>query len=305
MEKEKKIIPHYENYLNEAKRYFRFTKNIFPQYIDELVGIATGARVNIGDYFFLNTPEVYDLEERYDENQSIGTDRCTIAVSLSGKKTIVGHNEDWSEEAIDELYLLKATTPKCTFFCLDYASVLTGTAAGMNEYGLIQCINQMYQKNQFGVPKVFIARAIMEAKSLEEAKDLIIKTQKASGYNHVLVQRNQGLNFEIAGNFVSIYTIKEPFVHTNHYVNAEMKQFEKFHTKSSEARFTRARELLKKNMTVKEMKELLSDRKNKKYPICRTKETIASLIFNPEEKEVLVSHGPPCDNQYIKYQTKE
>lgn len=291
-----KEISNYSEFLKRSEPYYKYAKDFFPNLIDELEATAKAAGVGVMDYFSINNREVYD---------SNNLDHCTVAVGFGKNGAVVGHNEDWQSATPTPgaLYVLKATIKETTFLGLQYKVAIAGVAASMNNWGLVQCINDLYQKNQIGVPKNFLARAILECKSLDEAEDLLRNVRMASGFNHVLVQGNEVRNVEIAGDKLAIEkVIGKPYVHTNHYLSPNMKSLEKFHTKGSEARYERARELIKENMTRNEMQILLSDTKNKKYPICREDATLGSLIFLPKNKEIYVCHGHPCGGKYLKYE---
>ena len=300
----KNRIPDYQKLILKTGLCFKATESAFPHLIEELKGMSDGAGVDIKDYFFMNNREVYDEAEIWDSQFAVNPDHCTIAVSFGKNGTIVGHNEDWSLEALNQMYVLKATIGGNTFLGLQYADTIAGVVATINNWGLVQCINDLYQINSgVGVPKNFLARAVLDCKSLDEVENLIKNTKRASGFNHVLVQGNEVRNFEIAGNQIDVIkTTDKPFVHTNHYLSDKIGHLEKFHTKSSEERYQRAKELVKPNMTEEEMKALLSDTKNNEYPICRADETVGSLVLLPNEKEVYVCYGHPCAGEYIKYQ---
>lgn len=302
IEKRKVEIPNYESYLEKSKEYFNFTKSVFPNLIAETEAIAKAAGVGVIDYFFINNRETYDEAEQYDKKEAVNPDHCTIVVGFGKDGLIVGHNEDWSTDAQDNIYILKATISDVSFIGLNYKTAIAGVAASMNSYGLVQCINDLYQTNQFGVPKNYLARAVLECKTLDEAESLIRNTKRASGFNHVLAQGNEARNIEIAGDKMAVEkVIGKPYVHTNHYTSPEIQSLEKFHTKSSEARYERAKELLKDSMEFEDIKSLLSDTENHEFPICREDATIGSVIAIPGKQEFWASYGHPCKNEYIKY----
>lgn len=302
VEKRKAYIPNYDFYLEKSKKYFIFTKNIFPNLIEETEAISKAAGVEVADYFFINNRETYDEAEEYDKKEAVNPDHCTIVVGFGKDGLVVGHNEDWSADAQNNIYILKATIGDVTFIGLNYKTAIAGVAASMNNYGLVQCINDLYQTNQFGVPKNYLARAVLECKSLDEAERLIRNTKKASGFNHVLAQGSKVTNIEIAGDKTAVEKVLgKPYVHTNHYTSPEMKSLEKFHTKSSEARYKRATKLLSDSMEFEDIKKLLSDTENTDFPICREGVTIGSVITIPEKHEFWASYGHPCKNEYYKY----
>lgn len=289
----------YADFINISKDFYDFTNKLFPQYILEMEAIANAAGVDKYDYFLHNNREVYDAAELHDKQFAAKHEHCTIAVSFTPTGIIVGHNEDWGPEGAEELYILKATVNGSTFLSLNYAPAVPGVSAGLNSWGLVQCVNDLYQKNQFGVPKYFLSRAILESKSLDDAVNLLKNTQRGSGFNHVLAQGKRAVNIEIAGDQIASDEITKPYVHTNHYIS--LKNVERFHTVSSDARFRRATELIRPNMTENEMKTLLSDTKDEANPICRPEETIGSLIFDTSRKSVLICKGHPCSNHYREY----
>ncbi|KKQ52138.1 hypothetical protein A2865_03345 [Candidatus Woesebacteria bacterium RIFCSPHIGHO2_01_FULL_39_17] len=302
IDKRKKEIVNYGTYLPKSQECFEITKKYFPKLIIETEAIARGAGVSVIDYFFINNREVYDPAEERDKKNAVKADHCTVVVGFDENKLVIGHNEDWSLEAIDELYILKATINKTTFIGLNYNITVAGNSASMNNYGLTQCINDIYQTNKIGVPKNYVARAVLEARNLDEAENMIRYVQRGSGFNHVLAQGTEIRNIEIAGDRVSVQKVKnKPYVHTNHYLTEELKAFEKFHTKSSEERYKRANELLKKKMTKDTVISVLSDTENRDYPICRVDETIGSVVFIPDQLEAYFCYGHPCEGKFRKF----
>lgn len=303
--KRRKDIKDYESYLPKSLECLEITKKFFPSLIIESDAIAKAADVPLIEFFFINNREVYDEAEEWDKKQSVNPDHCTVVAGFDNGKLIIGHNEDWSLEALDEIYILKATIGETTFIGLNYTVAVAGLSASMNNFGLVQCINDIYQTNKIGVPKNYVARAILEAKTLNEAEGIIKSVPRASGFNHVLAQGDEVRNIEIAGDSIGIQKVVEkPYVHTNHYLTEELKSLEKFHTKSSEERYKRANALLKENMTVDDIKSILSDTQNKDYPICRADETIGSAIFIPSELKANFCYGHPCAGKFIEYSIK-
>lgn len=303
IKKRKSCIPHYDSYLSISQQCLNVTSKYFPHLLAETEAIANAAKVPLIDFFFMNNREAYDEAEAHDQQQSVNSDHCTVVAGFDNNNLVVGHNEDWSLDAIDDLCILEATVSNTTFISLHYSTVIPGLSASMNNHGLVQCINDIYQINQIGVPKNYVARAILEAKTLDEAEKIIKNTPKASGFNHVLAQAYEIRNIEIAGNIIGLEkTINKPYIHTNHYLTRELQNLEKFHTKSSEARYTRGLQLLANQMTIDNVRSILSDTENKTFPICRPDETIGSAIFTPHNKKSFFCYGHPCAGEYVEYE---
>jgi hypothetical protein len=289
-----KRIANYDKYIKKAEPYFKAAKERFPDLVTETIAIAEAAGVGIADYFSINNREISTQNK---------TDHCTVVVSFGRDGAMVGHNEDWENTSPGALYILKATIRETTFLGLQYKAAIPGVSATMNSRGLVQCINDLNQTAQIGVPKNFLARAVLECKTLDEAETLIRKTKRASGFNHVLVQGEEVRNIEIAGDKIAIEKVEgKPYVHTNHYLAPEMKSLETSHTRSSEERYKRAKEIIKQGMTVSEMQMLLSDMKNRKHPINRRDATLGSFVASPNQKKVYICYGPPDRGKFQEYE---
>lgn len=295
----RRSLPGYYDYLGRANAFFLETQKTFPHLISELEGIAEGAGEPLEEIFFANAPEVYGIYD-YDE---LGTyyDHCTTVASPTADGLIVGHNED-EEGSIDYLYILKATIGNNTFLGLCYVLEVPGTGMAINNSGLIQAINNLYSDCRFGIPRSFIARAMLECRSLDEAQSLAHRVKQASGYNHFLVKDNILLNIEMAGKRLSIEKIiDKPYAHTNHFISPTMERFEKNDWPGTRRRLKRVNELLRPDMTKEEIASLLSDTQDQEFPICSPKETIGSALVLPKENAVWFCYGRPCDGEYKKY----
>lgn len=301
MEVRRAKIPNYMSYIEKLPEYIEITRKYFPKLMEEVEGIVTASGVPFDEFFFAQARDLYPFYIEGDADTDIDDDHCTVAVSFNEDGVIVGDNEDWTMEALDDLYLLKATVDGTTFFGLQYAVSIPGEAASINSWGLVQCITEIHPTPQFGVPKNFVSRAILEARTLEEAEKIITNTPKASGYNHVLVQGDRVWNFEIAGEDYAVERLEEEkFVHTNHFTSDKLKKDEEYRTKSSVFRYERAQRMNKDNLDLEGMKRLLCDGQGE-YPICRPNETIGSLIFQPKKGLIQVCYGMPSVGGYVEY----
>lgn len=292
----------YKDYLGQIGPYKEEAQKTFPKLIEELRGYADGAGVSFDECFLANTREVFDYYISQWEKRH-GPDHCTIVVSLGENKTVVGHNEeDWLPEAIDDLYVLKANINGVSFMGLNYITELSGNSASLNSCGLVQCINTLYSDNRVGVPRNFLARAVLECTSLDETEKLIEGTKRASGFNHVLVKDREIRNVETLSRAVGVQRISgQVCAHTNHFLSPKLEPFEKNSYPGTKRRLKRARELVRPSMKPAEMISLLSDSSDSEYPICNASETIGSVVIIPEEKEVWVCYGHPCAGEFVKY----
>jgi hypothetical protein len=263
----------------------------------ELRAVAAGAGVDTRAYFLLNNREA-DLESP----EHFHTDHCTTAVSMSDTGSLMGHNEDWGSQSIHLLYVLKATINSLTFIGLNYCIFIPGSSASMNSEGLVQGINDLWHPLGFGVPRNFLARAVLQCRTLDQAETVITSTKRASGHNHVLVQGREVRNIETSARRVYAQSmLNKSFVHTNHCLVKSMQADESEPSVSSRSRLTRAQALVRNDMTVAEMATLLADNGNAEYPIFRPDATIGSVILKPESGEMYVAASKPIPGAFTRY----
>lgn len=282
----------FPRFLTESTLFFQQTIKYFPQYIEELRGIADGANVSLEELFLANNREVVDFD-----SESIDPGHCTIVGIPKDKGYLVGHNEDWSMNALHQLYVADLTIDGVKIFGLNYAHHIIGDSVAVNGYGLVQAVNELsHEDEQLGIPKNFVARAMLDCKTLEEAQQLMQRIPRASGFNHVLVQGNRLWNIESSAKEFVIEKIEgQKYVHTNHYVT-ELKRIDKGN-KESVARYEKAMRMLSDIGTVSDIKRLLSDTTEPR--ICRPS-TIGSVIVDPSRHIIYIAYGKPSIDRYTQ-----
>ncbi|OGG14897.1 hypothetical protein A2875_02970 [Candidatus Gottesmanbacteria bacterium RIFCSPHIGHO2_01_FULL_46_14] len=280
-------------YVDMLPSFIEITKRYFPQYMDEVRGIADGAGVDFQTLFSTNCREVVDYS-----GSTSTADHCTIVTIPQSNQYIVGHNEDWDAESIEILYIFDAVIDGVHIFGLNYGDSVMGDSISVTSHGLIQAVNDLqHQDAQLGVPKKFIARAILDCKTLEEAEDIMKKVPRAAGFNHVLAQGQRLWNIESSAKEYVIEKVElQKYVHTNHYVT-ELKRIDKGN-QESEKRYAKVKERLSDVNSIKDMKELLSDQTDPR--ICR-EGTIGSVIFDMPNKVAHIAYGQPTPQAYVEY----
>ena len=237
---------------------------------------------------------------------------CT---SLAFKKhCLIGQNWDWDSE-VEELALILDIEKE------DGHRIITMTEPGMigkigmNNCGLGVCLNFMsiddYQP--YGVPLHVLLRAILECKSVNEALSLI-KPHLAGKVGNILISDNSGAieDIELAGDEFHSAPVDDLFVHTNHFltdVNYDLRFFP-----STLGRYKRAKELLNliSHPSIEAMKDVLKDRSDEQYPICRkrfshplltddTSITVTTTIMDLKNLQFHITRGNPFDNPFIVF----
>lgn len=266
-----------------SKPFLKETEKYFPQYIDELHGLAEGAEIPF---------EKLWVKTCLEEILSISEEKCTTIFAKQTLNSLVGHNEDEDVWKKDYLFLQKRTIGEITTLEFNYALSLGGQAVSVNSFGLIQCINHLYHKNfQPGVPKKIIGRWLSEAPSFEYIKNELPKINRASGYNHVFIKNDQVLNIELTPKEIDITQYSKNYVHTNHYLGRLRKHsnIAGINKDSSYARYQQASKLVNGINDIDKMKQALSYQEaGKKYSILN-KRTLGSMIINVGDKSCWVA----------------
>lgn len=294
-EKNRSLHPYYfVRHKDGANALIGLTQSYFSQYIEELRGMADGAGLPMEELFLSNTRELGYFESSAD------ADHCTVIAVPSDDGYLVGHNEDWEADALDHLYILDATIEGVKIFGLgyDFVNTIIGDSVAINQFGLVEAVNELsHTDTHIGVPKAFIARAVIDCKTLEETEEIIKTIPRRSGFNHFLVQEKRLLNMETSAKEYAVEKMESTkYLHTNHYVT-NLKRIDKGNA-ISEARFAKVQKLLPTANSVEDMKRALSDTHEPK--VCRD-ETIGSVIFDIPKKQALVAYGQPTQDSYVEY----
>lgn len=297
----------------QASKYYPFTQEHTPRYVEELRGMAEAANVSFDDLMVVNSIEGITSDALH-----LG---CT-SLAVSGEHTadghvLVAHNEDWLPEDEENAYLIHATPDdEPPFIALNYGGLLPNI--GFNAAGIAQCCDSVYPYDvRIGVPRIFVSRAVLGAERLADAIRCVIMKWRAAGYNHLIADRSGELyNVEVsARHFATIYGINGYLAHTNNYLTRRMKQYED-HTEDligARVRVNRATRLLRAtpDHTVESIQNIMRDHVNHPNSICShtdpeddpmdRQKTIASLVMDLTDQTMYACWGSPCEGTYHAY----
>lgn len=290
------------DFLSMAERYY-------PQYIEELHGLADGSGVPFEDLFLLNT------------KAEIGAAMTVMGEEIPGCSTIhyygerrqwLFHNEDGHEANNGRMFVVKVTPPSgVTFVVLTYPGILMGNGPGLNVHGIGQTTNYIASLGwNNGIPRYFIGRAVLETRTLEQALSVVTDPARAFAYHHNLVslKEKQALSVEVTPDNYQIYLPEGLYVHTNHLILEETRDFPQdmeYVRSSSVSRYQvieKALNELKENGDTgkDDLMAVLSSHKQKPYSPCRHPEgdvqgrTLGTAIFDVTRGEMELYAGNPC-----------
>lgn len=288
-------------YINKTKQIIGATEKHFPQYVDELLGMAEGSGIDFNTLFAAGCEDdlVYN---------------CTSVAGFSREGYILGHNEDWLRDHINSLYICRIKQKnKPDSISLSYVGHLPGFSIGLNSASCVYTGNSIHAKgvNKKGIPLQFLIRSFLDVKKYGELIKLYSMRNKMIGENSLVIFKDRIFDAEILPKGYALIKGGNYLAHTNHLISSRVKSQEKCHSRDSAWRLERANELLKNNeFSFELVKKILSDHKHRPFSICchefekkgaEPYSTIGSVIVKVDKKEFYVAHGNPCKAGYKKY----
>lgn len=311
----------WDEMVQQGQLYLAYSRTVYPQYVEELEGIAEAAGLRFEEMFVEMCEELWeraawpDRVGKTDEPAwTIGGRGCTDMVArgraTADGSTLVAHTNDLSPETENDLVILKVQAGDDPEF-LGLSVGGLGYSAGFNAAGISMTGNQVYCNDiRPGVPRLLIVRAILAARRLEEAMNACLLPQRASNYNNVIADAD-GEAYSIEGSatdYEPIYIEGDILAHANHYISPAMRRFEADRNAigGSIIRHHRALRLLRENyghLSPELFQKLLADHANYPGSICRhglETVTVFSLIINLNERRAWIGRGRPCQTRYIE-----
>jgi len=298
----------------QSRKYMPFAQERYPQYVDEMLGIAEGAGVLFEDIATLNAMEAVTMD-------ALHLTKCTsLAVNeqhTADEHVIIGHNEDWLPDDEPDVYLVHAKpVDEPPFLAMSYGGLLPNI--GINAAGIAQCCDSVYTNDsRIGIPRLVVSRAVLGATSLGDAIRSMLAPHRAAGYNHLLAHESGELyNVEVsAKRFAILYGEDGYVLHTNFLLDPQMQAIEDEPDEliGTRVRYFRALRLLKSTQmhTTKTLQTILKDHINYPNSICNHAEhgpkpldrekCINSMVIDLTAKAIHIAWGNPCVNPYHTY----
>lgn len=297
----------------QARKYLPFAQERYPQYVEEMHGIAEGANVSEEDISVLNAMEAVTMD-------ALHLVSCTsMAVNeahTANGHVLAAHNEDWVPEDEDDVYVIHAKPEdEPPFLAMSYGGLLPNV--GFNAYGIAQLIDSVHpEDSRIGIPRLVVSRAVLAAKSPSEAIKRSVISQRAAGYNHLLAHESGEIySVEVsARRFDVLYAEDGYMAHANHYLSPHMQEIEYGPEQliPSRVQYHRAMRLLRKTdkHTVQTLQAIQRDHVDFPNSICNhaiqgreldREKTINAMVIDLTTREMHICWGNPCQNVYHTY----
>jgi len=298
----------------EARKFLPYAEEAFPQFVDELRGIAEGAQVPFEEVWTLNCYEgLTDIQ-----HQVWGCTSMAVRDDQTADgHVLMAHNEDWNSVDKGNAYLVHAVPDDGPpFIGMTYGPLLVNI--GLNAEGIAVAIDSVYPTDgRVGIPRILCSRAVLQARTIGQAiRDCVVKL-RAGGYAYLLGDANGEIYCveTSATTHDLLYGDDGWLVHTNCYLSPKMKLLEEPGTyASSHVRMNRARRLLRNQLgsvTIEGLQQILRDHVNFPHSICVHEDpeeppydremTLVSLVMDLTNRVVWAAPGPPCEHEYLAY----
>ncbi len=192
------------------------TKDVFPQYMKEMRGIAEGSGLEFREIFIHNAMHMPALAN------------CSTAIFHFSDKTYVAHNEDFDPIMEENIYFLQIEyAPGRSFFAHCYPGVLPGMSNGFNSDGLLITCNFLPDPHKtVGVSRILFGRALFEQPTVKDAIDTINKfTPRTGGASYTItsLKERKVVNVETTGMDSTEIEVTDRFFRANHYISDKFK----------------------------------------------------------------------------------
>lgn len=206
-----------------------------PEIWEEFEGLAEGLRMPADDLLLWHCRG--DLLHK-------STDGCTsVALQSPGGKRWIAHNEDGDPYLYGRCHVVDVRpTGAPGYVSFYYPGSLPGHTFGASRAGVVQTINNLrIRTRRAGVPRMFLARAVLDCTSLDQAAELLARMPRAGGFHHTLgaAGDHRLLSVEATPGACSVETVARRYGHANHAIHQGTQDIPQVITDSSRARQNR------------------------------------------------------------------
>jgi len=206
-----------------------------PAIWEEFEGLAEGLRIPAADLLLWHCRG--DLLHKT-------TDGCTsVALQAADGARWIAHNEDGDPYLYGRCHVVDVQPDDAPgYVSFYYPGSLPGHTFGANRAGLVQTINNLRTRTRCaGVPRMFLARAVLDCASLDQATELLAHMPRAGAFHHTLGAAGDPrlLSIEATPGACSVETVARRYGHANHLIHHGTRDTPQIVTDSSRARQNR------------------------------------------------------------------
>jgi hypothetical protein len=302
------------------ERMVEAVRRRFPALIEEVRGMAEGFGVPFDDLLALHCrPELEAIRDAPG-----GGDGCATVAVVAGGRALLAHDED-ADERLEDLPYLVRTRPAggVGFVGLCRPGLLPGSGPALNDRGLCLVADAIPARAwRPGVPRAFLARAALEARTIEEAVEILAHHDRAGAAHHLLAAparpAARAVAVEMSATRSEIREIEGLYVHTNHFVLDSLRPTTPTSSPGAESSRARLRTLeaagaargpLERWTLDDALAAISSHGRDGEAAVCRHPgggiATIAAVLFEVGRGRMRVFRGPPCRGLFEDYRAPD
>jgi len=296
-----------------SNQLLKIATNIYPQYIQEIEGMAEGADIDFHKMWVMTIKNELTSFSNL-ESVAIREPGCSTIFYQDENKTWLFHNEDGDKVYHNRMLVLKAVPPSgVSFITLVYPGIIAGVGPSINNRGICETTNYIGCKKPYkGIPRYFLGRAVLEAKNLAEALQITTSEPRAYPWHHNIIALNSNIYASVEtlpdGTIEVNYPGDGVYIHTNHTLGKKTQNYPaqdlNYKNTSSIPRMEALRHLISNTKlpanNPEKFMRFLSSHKNKPYSPCRHPagdvrgQTLATAFFDQQQKTMRIYKGNPC-----------
>lgn len=172
------------------------------------------------------------------------SDGCTTVVGESREgERVIAHNEDGFPQLRDDCaWVSISPTEGMAFSSFAYPGSLCGHTFAVNAMGIVNTVNNIRALHRpVGIPRQILARAALNASTLDEAIAVLTTLPRSGAFHHTLGQSGDSRLFSIeaTGAGHSVRLLDGTFGHANHLIHESLRDVQQVITDSSASRQAR------------------------------------------------------------------
>jgi isopenicillin-N N-acyltransferase-like protein len=302
---------HYSgNQLRDRALAFRpLFERYCPHLLEEIQGLAEGARISLAEGLAVNVRDPLRLAE---------VQGCTsFVVGRTGTQQhqiLAGKNADMDPDIPPLGYMLHLKPRNKPEVLMWTFGGMIGYH-GMNSVGVAEFDNALLglgPAGRWGMPTYPVKRLMLECDHVDQIIRLYQTIPMAANCNYVVCD-GHGNILDLETTTAGPEVLRDQgagfLAHANHYLSPRYSGQKNFPTdwKDSFARQERMNSLIQAkfgSLALDDTKKFLSDHRGYPVSICRhagASLTVASMISEPAERRMHVAFGNPCANHYATY----
>jgi isopenicillin-N N-acyltransferase like protein len=298
-----------EDLLSRAMTFLPAMEAFAPHLIEEIRGIADGARLSFAEALLVNVrAEVMGAVA----NEALCTSFAVGCEATANETILSGQNLD-QHPANRALMIILHVEPDggSAILMCSFAGLVGYPGINSQGVSIFQNALSNWDWRPDGIPHYVLKRVLLEQEDVRSCAALVAKAHVCSSQNYVVTDRfGQLCDLELTPNRIAVLDSKGGIiVHANHFRSpALVPEDALLPNMPDSARRQRRMEALllerRGRITVDDLKTVLSDHQGWPRSICRHEscvETIASLIAEPNEGRLHVAAGKACEAEFVAY----